>query len=244
MKKTLSMITAIVIIASVIAGASIFSAYHLLGDVNDDENVDNKDVVALFRYVSGMESTVVEEYCDVNADGSIDNKDVTVLFRSTSTSAAGIGEDWHLGNYVDEFNEPTGEHYIFNLQRGTYTTAETKNGDLIGVFMVDDSYDMPAVYIILVKDNENRIVNDTLSDEPYTVKVKTSVGMVLDTTGKMYSGEDAVCIDLEASAILVNELLNGKDLTFLLKPDKSPASSYLVTVTASNFRAMFEMIDE
>ena len=54
------------------------------GDINGDGSVDNKDVVALFRYTSGGDAKVNEIALDVNGDGFVDNKDVVVLFRFVS----------------------------------------------------------------------------------------------------------------------------------------------------------------
>lgn len=55
------------------------------GDVNGDGSVDNKDVVALFRYLSGDKNVKVQQKTiDVNGDGSVNNKDVTTLFRKVS----------------------------------------------------------------------------------------------------------------------------------------------------------------
>ena len=52
------------------------------GDVNCDGAFDNKDVVALFRYVSGDLCPVFNTtIADVNGDKKINNKDVTALFR-------------------------------------------------------------------------------------------------------------------------------------------------------------------
>lgn len=54
-------------------------------DVNGDGRVDNKDVVALFRYASGNEGVFVEKLAsDINKDGEIGNKDVVLLFRILS----------------------------------------------------------------------------------------------------------------------------------------------------------------
>ena len=53
----------------------------LPGDINGDGEVDNKDVVALFRYVSGYDDSVNEIALDTNGDGEADNKDVVFLFR-------------------------------------------------------------------------------------------------------------------------------------------------------------------
>ena len=55
------------------------------GDINKDGYVDNKDVVLLFRFVSGSDQTVDETLCDFNEDGTVDNKDVVALFRYVST---------------------------------------------------------------------------------------------------------------------------------------------------------------
>ena len=57
---------------------------YLRGDVNGDGSVNNKDVVMLFRHLSGVDQPVVKENLDVNADGAVNNKDVTALFRYVS----------------------------------------------------------------------------------------------------------------------------------------------------------------
>ena len=56
-----------------------------IGDVNGDGKVNNKDVVALFRYVSDEEVPgFVEDAADINGDGKINNKDVVKLFKLVS----------------------------------------------------------------------------------------------------------------------------------------------------------------
>jgi hypothetical protein len=55
------------------------------GDVNGDGYVNNKDVVALFKYVSGnAEAVTGEKALDFNNDGAVNNKDVTALFKAVS----------------------------------------------------------------------------------------------------------------------------------------------------------------
>ena len=61
------------------------SASYVPGDCNGDGAVDNKDVVVLFRYVSGGKKAEDESVYDFNNDGVVDNKDVVALFRYTST---------------------------------------------------------------------------------------------------------------------------------------------------------------
>ncbi len=54
------------------------------GDINGDGSVNNKDVVALFKYVSGSEVAVNDIALDINGDGSVNNKDVVALFKYVS----------------------------------------------------------------------------------------------------------------------------------------------------------------
>ncbi len=100
-------------IAAVLFGVSV-SATGIRGDVNGDGSVNNKDVVALFRFVSEVEITVTEENCDVNGDSAINNKDVTVLFRLVS----GVSETLDLR--LLQFNVQT--------ENGTSTPFSTRAG--------------------------------------------------------------------------------------------------------------------
>ena len=65
------------------------------GDANGDGTIDNKDVVTLFRYLSGAETGAVADNCDYNGDGRKNNKDVTLLFRDVSSGQIIITEGWN-----------------------------------------------------------------------------------------------------------------------------------------------------
>ena len=89
MKKTVRrMICAVLCaatVSSVIFGAGVSALSGKAGDVNRDGSVDNKDVVALFRYLNGTSGTAADVIaCDANGDGEKDNKDVVTLFRHLS----------------------------------------------------------------------------------------------------------------------------------------------------------------
>ena len=55
------------------------------GDFNGDGEVDNKDVVTLFRYISANSESTDPIY-DFNDDGGVNNKDVVSLFRAVSAN--------------------------------------------------------------------------------------------------------------------------------------------------------------
>ncbi len=81
--------TAFLLIFCILLGqfAFIGTTAVIKGDVNGDSATDNKDVVALFRYVSsGSIGDINVTAADVNNDGSVDNKDVVLLFRCVSGS--------------------------------------------------------------------------------------------------------------------------------------------------------------
>lgn len=68
------------------------------GDVNCDGATDNKDVVVLFGYVSGVDyETFDKAAADFNKDNTVNNKDVTLLFRYISTYRKTTDEPVVLG---------------------------------------------------------------------------------------------------------------------------------------------------
>ena len=81
MKKIISVLLAVIMVTAAFSLFSFTGAKAARGDVNGDGSVNNKDVAALFRFVSGSAGTAIEENCDVNGDGTVNNKDVAFLFR-------------------------------------------------------------------------------------------------------------------------------------------------------------------
>ncbi|MBO4423524.1 MAG: dockerin type I repeat-containing protein, partial [Clostridia bacterium] len=109
MKRILSLIIALIMVTAVFAGA-VAARANRPGDTNGDGEVDNKDIVTLFRFVSGGASGSVGENCDYNGDGEIDNKDVVMLFRDISAGVkfgteeeteAETGTAIEINNYQD-----------------------------------------------------------------------------------------------------------------------------------------------
>ena len=62
------------------------------GDINGDGVVNNKDVVALFKYVSNGSGNVVIAALDPNGDGLVNNKDVVALFKYVSNNNSPISD--------------------------------------------------------------------------------------------------------------------------------------------------------
>ena len=111
MKKITALIICVIMLTA--AAVSVFAEALILpdeylgkaGDVNMDGETDNKDIAALFRYVSGVKVEVDKKAADCNGDGAIDNKDVPQLFRYLS----GQPVELKYGKDDTEGTEETGE---------------------------------------------------------------------------------------------------------------------------------------
>ena len=88
MKKIITLILAAVMIIATAAASVVFAVSQNTYDINSDGTTDNKDVVTLFRYLSGSIKADDESIYDYNGDGEVNNKDVVELFKSISGSEA------------------------------------------------------------------------------------------------------------------------------------------------------------
>ena len=84
MKKVISFMIVIVLVSAICIGSAIYAAA-VPGDMNGDDEVNNKDVVTLFRYVSAGITAEDESMYDINGDNEVNNKDVVALFRAVSS---------------------------------------------------------------------------------------------------------------------------------------------------------------
>ena len=98
------------------------------GDCSGDGAVDNKDVVILFRYVSGTGKTGDESVYDFNGDGEINNKDVAALFRALSAeNAPGKTNEKQITEII-HYNVQT---YAFGENGEGYREPEYEGKELI-----------------------------------------------------------------------------------------------------------------
>lgn len=134
MKKTICIVLTAAMLSSLIftSGALAF----LKGDLNGDDEIDNKDVVSLFKYVSDATHAYYESAYDINDDVVIDNKDVVSLFRSQST--------------IKPTYEPTPKEYFGFDQKsdGTYEIRPADINDLPETLVIPQTYNgMPVTSI-------------------------------------------------------------------------------------------------
>ena len=85
MKKIISLLIVLATVAAIVCVSTGITAAGLHGDINKDGELDNKDVVLLFRYVSSNKTGKYDSLYDYNNDKEINNKDVVALFRAVSS---------------------------------------------------------------------------------------------------------------------------------------------------------------
>ena len=126
MKKVIAIILALVMTAAL----SAVAAATLKGDANADGSVNNKDVVAIFKYSSGDKTAVKDESaCDLTGDEAINNKDVVALFKLVSSGAPALA-------YEEAFLYPNNE------ETHAYTTEELNRLDDLYIFVNRNSYNI------------------------------------------------------------------------------------------------------
>ena len=99
MKRLLSFILILTIVCAAVLGMSASAVR--AGDLNEDGEINNKDVVVLFRVVSSGDEIDIS-VADLNSDGFVDNKDVVTLFRMVSNGEIIIEEPVE---YATEFTK-------------------------------------------------------------------------------------------------------------------------------------------
>ncbi len=109
------------------------------GDINSDGEVNNKDVVIIFKYLSGEKVKCDEFALDVNYDGYSDNKDVAALFRYVSGGDVNAYYAGYATKYVFQgfrFDLPGGFKTVASADEDTVTMIGCC-GDIISASVVD-----------------------------------------------------------------------------------------------------------
>ena len=182
MKKIISIVLTFVMITATVMGICMYASAQSSGDINNDGNSDNKDVVTLFRYVSNGEKTEDETVYDFNKDGVVDNKDVVSLFRVLSggdVTEMPEAEDYKIYLYAEGENGTGGG-----------SAARYKGKDFLGFADTTEKQNMDEKTVELFGCEHTMVYMQTLSfgiyDENYDMYIGDSGLFTFgETTGKL-----------------------------------------------------------
>ncbi len=179
------------------------------GDINGDKEVDNKDVVVLFKKVSGSDIDCVELALDVNDDGNADNKDIVTLFRYVS----GGNVKAYYSGYATKYRL---DRFRFNVPQGFF--AATDEEDSLTLFC--GSGDIITA-VTMASPGDFSDVPDGIFAEAVSSGLEAEV---LNVTRTEINGADAVVVDFVADESVCGKaafVAKGETMLFLTYYDYS-----------------------
>ncbi len=194
----------------------------------------------------GEWATVVEPTCTEPGEeerscscGKTKERSVPALGHTTQSGVCSrcgenIGE-WEIRNYIDEFENPTGEPYIStkHVLTGTCKDSLGYENDLSAQILVDNGY----ITIMLWKYGDYKVRG--YINTKYNVVILDGENKKHYTSGILYENDDR--ITMEDFTILELLLANEKlDIYIEENDDYGYTESYLFSVKADNFRSCVE----
>lgn len=144
---------------------------------------------------------------------------------------------WVVGYYVDEFNEPTDERYVTNIENivGKFSNSATTDSNLVVQFAIDNDY----VCIFLYEYGRNLVKNNGRYDDEFTVTLRSENGNQVELNGAIYPGGDRVIITGKDKDTFISYLSGNDDFKVLIVNDEYTTSTYLFKVSPSNFAKIY-----
>lgn len=196
-----------------------------------------KKVVILALSVLALSSCIQKS----NNSTSLSTKDSLEVAGSVDsiTNANNLGI-WSIGNYVDEFGEPTKESYITGRTQGTFSNSATEGSELNVDILIDSK---SKISIQLYEYASNNPVKSGISGS-YRIKVKSSDNKT--ATLDAYNGSDRLTLDKKDSRILSSFLLKGGKLSFyIIEISDYSSSNYKFDIyDTSGFDKALKQLDE
>ena len=163
------------------------------------------------------------------------------LGHTTSTGTCSrCGENfssWELGEFVDEFNQPTGKKYVASSAYGTFSNSATTNSKLYASVQVT-STDIA----FMLWEYGSSLVKGIFDSNSYSITVLDSKGVKHYFHGRMYENSSRVYVDYSDKDDLLNLLKSGEKLSFYLVFSKYTTSSYLFSIDTTGFSSLYSNI--
>lgn len=156
---------------------------------------------------------------------------------------------WTEGNYVDEFNNPTGIKYMTAIFSGTFNNSATTKSKLTVVFLIDY-----CSYSIKLYEYGNSLVKNYYSkDKRYNITILTQDNTKVYFDGHMDASGDRIFIGKcntynqifkESESELLSILNNGGKISMYIEEYNNSLTNYLFTVDLTDFNEHFAKVAE
>lgn len=142
--------------------------------------------------------------------------------------------DWELGEFVDEFEQPTGIEYLAIWVKGTFSNSATTNSKLDACIQVTSN---DIAFMLL--EYGSHLVKGTFDSNPYSITVLDQNGVKHYLDGNMYEDGTRVYLSNSDESELLNLLKKPGEITFHLKYSKYSSSTYLFKVRTDGFASLY-----
>ena len=147
---------------------------------------------------------------------------------------------WKLGNYVDDFGDETGDHFIYTTAEGTFSNSATSSSFSPLRITLDISGDLPAAAITFEPHaySWDNPVENFYNNSTATIKFKDDAGNVTTVTSSnsRYANNWNVIIQQDAVTI-VNLFRKNKTLKISIKIE---SYTFNYTVDCSDFLKVYD----
>lgn len=158
--------------------------------------------------------------------------------KSDIRSEAYVKKAWSLGYYVDNFDAPTDEWYVYNADNweGTFNNSVASKAKLGAKIIVDADY----ISLFLYEYGNQQVKNfSSIYGNEYNIIIRQEDGTQENLTGTIYASGDRVFIDEAYTSMVLDILLGEGTVQFYLEEAKRPGTNYLFAVDCSNFAEIY-----
>ena len=226
--KLLSLLLAIVLLFS-IASCGVSSN-------NDALNTGSTSITASCAHVWTSATCTNPKTCskcnETEGNGLGHTTDSGICARCGENFSA-----WDIGEYTDEFKQPTGKKYMITDAFGTFSNSATTNSKLYAALQINKD-DIG----IMLWEYGSSLVKGIFDYEDYDITILDENNNKHYFTGTIYDGGTRIYFDDSDRNAILNLLKNNDSLKIYLKSGKYTISTYLFTINTNGFSTAYNSI--
>lgn len=149
---------------------------------------------------------------------------------------------WQCSAYVDEFEQPTDEKFVTNIDTiyGKFSNSATTDSSLAVQILADKT---SGIGIVLWEYGRNQVKNAFSYADEYSITIRYADGSKESFTGVIYGGGgDRIMVTGDSADILLNALRGDSDFSLYIADSSNAATNYLFTLSPSNFAELYDQI--
>ena len=146
---------------------------------------------------------------------------------------------WEVGEYTDEFNQPTGKKYTIVDGNGTFSNSATSNSTLFAALQVDED----DIGIMLWEYGSN-LVKGVFDYEQYRITILDESGQKHSFEGTIYKGGTRVYFDDSSRGDVFRLLRNNDTLKIHIESTKYSVSTYLFAINTAGFKEAYSLVSQ